>query len=467
MKAKLATIAMAALGLCSCGESTDLVGGGLTPGADKLSAAVDTFDVETRSVAAGPVLATTAGGYVGSLRDPETGAYTTCHFMTQLHSIGGEVFPPAGRIASLSGGLPAADSCELRIFYTAAAGDTLAPITIEVAELSAPMLEDRFYDTSFDPAAEGLLRTGGAGGSKTFTLADMAVPYSIRKLATYSPSVRVKLAGPYTAADGTVYDNYGTYLMRAYYALPGDFSGQYDFLTKVLPGFAVRHAGGLGAMAKVDICQLSVYYRYEEGDSVAEGAAVFPGTEEVLTATQVDSDSASIARLVADNSCTYVKAPAGIFTEIGLPVDRVYAGRAEGEVRSAKLELQRVNHSSGSQEALPPPGALLILPADSAAAFFEKGKIADNRTSFIATYDKAANCYSFGNIAGLLQHMAANRGSARWNKALAIPVQITTTDAGTVTKVSHEMSLTSTRLAGGEGNTRAPVRLSVIYGKYE
>ena len=80
-----------------------------------------------------------------------------------------------------------------------------------------------------------------------------------------------------------------------------------------------------------------------------------------------------------------------------------------------------------------------------------------------------------------------SKRSANWNKVVLIPVTLTTTTSGTsgnysyysyyygtsssssstvVTKVSHDMSLTSTKLVKGTASD-SPLKLQVIYSHFK
>ena len=82
MKLKLIACALAALALYSCDDTTDTIGYSLVDRLDNLKVAADTFKITTRSVIADSVLSRTTTGYLGRIRDPETGAYITSDFMT-------------------------------------------------------------------------------------------------------------------------------------------------------------------------------------------------------------------------------------------------------------------------------------------------------------------------------------------------------------------------------------------------
>ena len=53
---------------------------------------------------------------------------------------------------------------------------------------------------------------------------------------------------------------------------------------------------------------------------------------------------------------------------------------------------------------------------------------------------------------------------------MIIPVTTTynkTSTAQELTKVSHDMSLTSTKLIGGSANPYEPIKISVVYAKFK
>ena len=224
-------------------------------------------------------------------------------------------------------------------------------------------------------------------------------------------------------------------------------------------------------MAYINSVRLLTYYDYQQNDSVGAVYASLDGTEEVLQTSTITNDKGVVDRLAADNSCTYLKTPAGIFTEVTFPVDEILGGsHSQDSISSARLVLQRINSETTSDYALNPPSTVLIVPKDSLYSFFENKEIANSRYTFLANYSSTDNTYTFNNISGLVRFMKTRKGlSADWNKAIVVPVStITTTvnQSAYITSVVHDMSLTSTRLVGGSGTTR-PVRLTVIYSKFK
>ena len=206
-------------------------------------------------------------------------------------------------------------------------------------------------------------------------------------------------------------------------------------------------------------------------DTIINAMASFPGTEEVLQTTTINNDMSTLRRLVAeDRSCTYLKSPAGIFTEMTLPVNEIVAGHENDTINTAKITLTRIN--DGVQQKayrLGIPQTLLLLPKADMYSFFEKNQIADYKTSYLASYNSSSNTYTFNNIGGLIKHLneTADKTKADWNKVVIIPVTATYTtidQRSVLTKVTHDMSLTSTKLVGGP-NTKNLI--TVIYSKFK
>ncbi len=471
MKKKyLASLVLAILTLTACDDTTDQIGTSLSNNMDNLEITTDTFIVTTRSIIADSVLSRNTIGYVGKIKDPETGNYITGDFMTQFHTLENYAFPKTDSIVSKIDGMVVADSCDIRLFYTTSYGDSLTSMKLNAHEMDSPMLEDRLYYSNFDPKANGYLREGGIHVNKVYTLTDLSIPSSKRYSNDYTPHILISLNDEYTAKDGKSYNNYGTYIMQTYLAHPEYFKNSLTFTKNVVPGFYFENTSGLGAMAYVSTTQLNVYFRFISKDSVYVGNASFSGTEEVLQQTRITNDRNTIERLAADNTCTYLKTPAGIFTEMTLPVDDIFRGHETDSINTAKVVLTRINDSQLGTYSLPVPSEIMMIPADSLYSFFENGDITNNRTSYTATFSKTYNnnTYTFNNISGLLSYMKANRNSENWNKVVLIPVTKTTnTSTGAITKIVHDMSLTSTRLVGGSENPHEAVKISVIYSKFK
>lgn len=469
---------MSCITIASCDDTTDSIGNSLTDNMDMLKVTTDTFNVATRSIVADSVLSRSTTGYLGKIRDIETGNYITGDFMAQFSTLENYKLPEKDSIVSLQDGEVIADSCSIRLFYTDYYGDSLATMNITAYEMNEPMKEGVKYYSNFDPIAEGFIRNDGMKVNKTYTLTDLSISDEDRAdESSYTPNIKINLNKPYTDKNGVTYNNYGTYIMRMYYEDPDRFKNSYNFIHEVCPGFYFKTNDGIGSMAYITVSQLNIYFRYLN-DSTYVGTTSFSATEEVLQTTNISNDKQNIADLANDNTCTYLKTPAGIFTEITLPVDEITENHSNDTINTAKISLTRINNNTHDEYSLSAPSTLLMIPKDSLYTFFENGDNVDYKKSFIATYSSSTNQYTFNNISGMITYMAdiKKKGLAEnsnwlsehpdWNRVVVIPVSVTTNSSSQIVKIVHDMSLTSTKLVGGSENPYEPIKINVIYSKF-
>lgn len=474
--------ALMLIGVTACDDTTDTVGNSLTNNVDQFSVVTDTFGVKTSTVEANSVLSNGTYSYLGYVKDSETGTYVSSSYATQLsvsNSLTGvTLFPKSDSIVSRNTvGQIKADSCMLNIYFFSVAGDSLNPMKLTANEMQETMEEGKHYYTDYDPEKEGLLRADGNAikKSKVFTPIDLNFGDSARTEMADRSSFRVvtlPLDGTYTDTEGNTYDNYGTYIMRKYYDSPNSFSNSYRFVHNVCPGFFVKITDGVGVMAEVRYTDLTVYYRYTDNDTVYAGGTTFSGNEEVLQVTHINNDKTGLDELMSDNSCTYLKTPAGLFTRVELPVDDIMKGHEKDSISSASLTFTAYN-TKDKDNAYGASDYVLLLPEDSVKDFFESKDIPDAKYSYLASYS-SKNVYTFSNISQLVSNMykskLAGNYSENWNKAVLIPVTVTTTSSSSsstsTSSVVNNMSLTSVRLKRGDGTPQGDVKLGVIYNKF-
>lgn len=482
MKAKfLFGIAMSTLAFLSCDDTTDTLGNSLTNEADHFEILTDTFFVSTRSILADSVLSRNQYSYLGRIKDPETGTYVTSHYTTQfaiLESLDGTPFlPEKDSIMSTEDGNVIADSCRLQIYFYSSIGDSLNSMKLTALEMERPAEEGTMYYSNFDPEAAGMLRTDANAirKNKMYTTLDLNLSDSLRNLITDKTnmeSVTIPLNETYRDKSGKAYKNYGTYIMQKYYEDPKNFRNSYNFIHNVCPGFYIKSTDGLGVMSEVYLTELVFHYKYMSGDSIYQGSTLLSGTEEVMQTTHIDNDRQRLRELASDNTCTHIKAPAGIFTEVTLPVDEIKYNHENDTISGARIVFSCMNQTS--DDAFGEPEYVLMLPKDSLYSFFENKNVPNNSTSYIGTYNSSQNTYTFNNISNLISRMyqaKQNNGTTEnWNKVVLVPVSISTTSSSgstsaSITNVSNEMSLKSARLVGGSANPHDPITISVIYNR--
>ena len=207
---------------------------------------------------------------------------------------------------------------------------------------------------------------------------------------------------------------------------------------------------------------------------------------------KIENDTKNLEQLASkyQEKCTYLKSPAGIFTEVTLPIEDIMKGHEKDTLNTATISFPRLNNDNEDNPYnFATPSTILMVQKDSLQSFFEKSKLADSRTSYTASYSSTGtykNAYTFQNIANLVSAMYKNKGKGEnWNKVVLVPVNVITTTQGyttVISKINHDMSLASTRLIVGTDDpdkdytkdaktgkkvASGPIRIKVIYSKFK
>lgn len=481
MKTKsLTAIALTAMAVISCSVDTDTLGSSLTNSSDVLEVSASTYKAYTRSVLVDSVYARNYETYFGQVKDPETNTYIKTEFMAQFNMQEGLKLPDISEILSKDGeGRVIADSCDLWLTFDKSNcfGDSLASLKLNMLELDKPMDESVTYYSNYDPKANGYIRKDGLKKSMLFTMINLTYSDSIRALKDYKDIVRISLNDPYTDKNGVIYRNYGTYLLRNFYEHPEYFKNSYSFIHTLCPGFYFELGDGLGLMAKIQEMQIRVYYRYKKNSETLISYLSSSSTPEVLQTTKVTNDKEALSRLVNDESCTYLKSPSGIFTEVTMPVDEITLSHTNDSLLSVSVDFKRENSGVQQPYLLNAPKNIIMLPTDSLTTFFEEERAYDYKSSYIASL-ASNNSYSFSNIGNLITLLSNNKAKGlasdpdwlskhpNWNKVMLVPISIsqTSSTSSSVAVVANHMGLCSTKLVGGKDS---PIEVKVIYASFK
>lgn len=482
----LTVLVIAALTFAACDDTTEGIGGSITNKIDNINISNSAFNVTTKSIVADSVLSRNNTGLIGKMKDPETGNYVKGDYMTQLG-----VLPTFSvdtlDIKKANNGSIEADSCYLLVSYNASYGDTIAPMKVTAYEMTKPMREDQEYYSNYDAFKNGWVNENNPHWSSNYNLSNTS---DVKNFKIYLNKEYKK--------DGKTYKNYGSYILQTYAEHPKYFKTNFKFLHNVCPGFYIKNVGGTGNMAKIWNTELIFYWKKtikaKDGvtDSTGIGYNRFDGTEEVLQLNKIENDTENLKKLASKDQekCTYLKSPAGIFTEVTLPIEDIMKGHEKDTLNTATISFPRLNNADEDNAYnFATPSTILMVQKDSLQSFFEKSKLADNRTSYTASYSSTGtykNAYTFQNIANLVSAMYKNKGKGEnWNKVVLVPVNVITTTQGyttVISKINHDMSLASTRLIVGTDDpdkdytkdektgkkvASGPIRIKVIYSKFK
>ena len=475
--AKAAVMLAIALLFIGCSEDTGSLG--IFPQQDAISTSTETFGVLSNSLLNDVVPANSTACFLGKVIDPETDQAITASFAAQFHTFENYSFPDESHIVKTDNHL--CDSIEVRLFIKSTFGDKNNPMKMVVLPLSmneSHLLKesDKLYTNTnlemyVDEGQEPI-------ATKVFTATDYIMSDEQRASKSYSSNVRIVL--PQT---------YGDNIMEKYYSNPASFRDSYSFIRNVCAGFLFRTVGGTGTMLSLEVVSMNLNFSYKDDaypDSTIVANCRFAATPEVIQSTQFESSN--LDKLI-DNSNPYtmLKTPAGICTELILPIDDIYKGHENDSITRASITLTRINNQDEDAHdnyALGIPKNLLLVRKHNLSKFFEEHQVSDSQQSFTTSFLSAYNSYTFDNLSRLISYCRNEKAESMkasgmteeaweaahpdWNHVVLVPVTVaTSTDSygySTQVSVNHDMSLCSTKLV--RGTEDSPIKMQVIYSRF-
>ena len=482
MKAKYALIALLAITFWGCDDNTAGLGLGMFPGSDQnINGKLSTFDVTTESVHAGEIYAMTNVGYVGKFTDEIFGTYQA-GFLAELNCPSGMTFPGVYDGTALDEKKKATrvmvgddnednkdvtfirddnnkiigniHTIELYLWYSSYFGDSLTACRLSVYELSENLDTEHAYYTNINPEnyydhadPNSLL------GTKAYTAVDLSVKDSIRNLSTYVPSVHVSFRDE--AAK-----EIGKEIIKKANELGVNLDNK-EF-RKIFKGIYVKSDYGDGTVLYINQAQMNVVYKCyavdtitgvklqkkvaENGvykDSTYYGYRTFATTREVIQANQLENDKAAIQNCINKSEWTYLKSPAGIFTQLTLPVSQI-AEKLQGDTLNAvKLGIPIYNETSDKKFGMSTPNNVLLIRKKYKDSFFKGNQLSDGITSSLFTSTTTSfTQYTFNNITQMINNCLGDGEREEAEKKLkngTITLQITNSEGKTESKEVHNI----------------------------
>lgn len=455
MKFKLLAVLSITAALYSCDDSTTGIGD-FVSNIDKIEAFSDTYNVTSKTYRLDKVYSRTNRAYLGKYTDSNFGQYSA-DFITQINCP--ENFELTEHLEEITG-------ASLELYYTDFYGDSLATLTVQVDTLNK-IIDDSdtgLYYTSYDPKLY-YDENKAPLATKSYAAVDLSVSDSLRNTSTYYPNISIDLG-----------KDFGKHIENLYRSKPEYFKDAYSFINNVLKGFYVHTTNGDGSVVYIkDIwLRLNIDYLVErestgEIDSIAHGYSVLAASKEILMSTRLEN-SDKLDELVNEKGHTYLKTPAGLCTEIELPVDEIYSTHQNDTLNSVTLSIKKYrfagNESSVSYPMGIPQNVLMVRKGDM-ETFFEQNKTYDNKTSFLGTYNSSTNSYTFSKLNRLISNIfseirAGDNDTEDRNKVMLIPVTTETDTEGNIIGVSHDMEINAARLFGGE-DSEEELKIEIIY----
>lgn len=485
MKLKfLAAIGLAAT-LYSCDDTTTGVGE-FVADADEITASAQTFEATTKTLKytdlnPNGVFSRTSSAYLGKFTDPDFGTYTT-DFITQINCTEDFEFPETTqKIVATT----------LELSYASFFGDSLAPMKVRVDVLKEAIDDTGenlgLYYTSYNPEdfynATGLPLAEQEYAVRDNSWTDAEID-SIKSANGYYPPLVINLDKKATWNIGNEQKNgtFSEYLLAKYKEDKNNFKDAYSFIHNVLPGFYVHNTSGEGSILYIgDIwlrMKVSYYITGSEGqDSLVYTSIPFAATNEVFMSTRLNNSEDALDKLAEEKTHTYLKTPAGLCTEVKLPLQEMYDALGTDTLNSVSMAFTKYKNASDNSASSPykmgTPQNLLLIRKNEVKDFFEQRKNYDSKTTFLGTYSSTTNSYSFSQVNRLISQIFSDmrtkeeptEGWDEYNTMVLIPVKTETDSQGNTIGLSHDLEVNSAKLIGGEGEEGKKIKMEVIYTK--
>lgn len=380
---------IATAALCACDNETT-IGGSLV--SDKVEVIIDSlFTVEGHSVTDPRIMSRTTTQLLGRLQADGYGRLSS-DIVTQ--------FMPAQNLSFANVDSAWVDSVSLLLFVSRGAmtGDSLMPMGVNVYRLNR-QLPSPIYN-NFDPS--GYYSKSDLMGSAIYT-GNTLHSDSLSSLSFQT--IEIKLD-----------KQFGVDLLKEYRDSTSIFYSPETF-AQWFPGVYIANSFGDGRVTEISETRVNLYYRVKqrlETDSTSRDT-IFPRitsclavTPEVITNNNLSYhlDQALEARIAAGEAI--LASPAGADIEVTLPVkDIIESYRKKGGQMSVlnTVSVAFPAEALDSEYGITMPNDLLMVLKSKRDEFFEKNQIADNLTSFYATYNSTTKSYEFSELRGYIMDL--------------------------------------------------------------
>ena len=460
MKLKYLYVGLLAALIYSCDDATTGIGDSTIAAGDSIPAGAAVYDVYTRSILADSVYARTSTAYLGKYTDSQFGEFSA-DFIAQFNCTDDYEFPET--VQEITG-------IQMRMYYEKFFGDESNAMRMQIDTLDKVIPEKelstfytsvdptQYYDENSKPIARKAFAATGASVNDT-TIVNYDSWGNPTSTSYYWQDVKLPTS-------------LGKYMYDKYKEDKNNYKNAENFIKNVLKGFYVHCTHGDGTILYFNDMQLRLNFKYliesKSGklDSLVNGSATFAATKEVIQANRFQN-SDRLKELIEEKDYTYLKTPAGIFTEVTLPIEEIHEMHMRDTLNAASITFTRYNEKSDKKYPMGIPQTLLMVRKCDMHHFFEKNKTFDGLTSFIAEYvgsSETANTYSFPNISSLItlciNEKKEGKNEADWNKVVLIPVKTETDSNGTIIGLKSNLDMESACLMGGENH---PLKMQILY----
>lgn len=476
MKLKFLVALGIAATLYSCDDETTGIGQ-FVADADMIPAKADSYTIETESYLLDSVYSRSSTAYLGKFTDKDYGTFSS-DFLVQINCPENFILPD--RIEEIK-------TAKLGLYYTSYFGDSLASIRVQIDPLTKAIKDDgtnkALYYSNLDPT-EYYDKNATPLAIKDYSAYDRTIPDSVRNEDGYYPNVAIDLGDGFCKNFLEKYNYTETVNGKTIHPY---FKDSESFINNVLKGFYVHTISGEGSILYISDIYLHLTIAYwtktsEDKDTLVHTVVPMSSTKEVFMSTRFKNSG--MKELVSDPKCTYLKTPAGLCTEVTLPIEEMYQAHKNDTLNSISVSFQKLKDQSNNPFKMGTPSNLLMVRKGEMKDFFENNKVYDNKTTFIATYSSTTNSYDFFKLNRLISYIFSEirpeieKGEAEWNrwksehqdynKLLLVPVTTESDSQGNIIGVENDLNVNSAMLMGGKDLNNSSdesqrIKMSIIY----
>lgn len=476
MKLKFLVALGIAATLYSCDDETTGIGQ-FVADADMIPAKADSYTIETESYLLDSVYSRSSTAYLGKFTDKDYGTFSS-DFLVQINCPENFILPD--RIEEIK-------TAKLGLYYTSYFGDSLASIRVQIDPLTKAIKDDgtnkALYYSNLDPT-EYYDKNATPLAIKDYSAYDRTILDSVRNEDGYYPNVAIDLGDGFCKNFLEKYNYTETVNGKTIHPY---FKDSESFINNVLKGFYVHTISGEGSILYISDIYLHLTIAYwtktsEDKDTLVHTVVPMSSTKEVFMSTRFKNSG--MKELVSDPKCTYLKTPAGLCTEVTLPIEEMYQAHKNDTLNSISVSFQKLKDQSNNPFKMGTPSNLLMVRKGEMKDFFENNKVYDNKTTFIATYSSTTNSYDFSKLNRLISYIFSEirpeieKGEAEWNKwksehqdynkLLLVPVTTESDSQGNIIGVENDLNVNSAMLMGGKDLNNSSdesqrIRMSIIY----
>lgn len=443
-----------AVGLSLLVSCTDTGQTGLVvqPDDDKVAVFVDTFGVASRDYYARAISAQcdTSAMTLGEFYSERYGS-TKADLLIQFAPPVEYEFPPD----SLN---PTPDSLVLFMYYNTWFGSSNAPLEISIYEINQQAID---YNTTYysDLNVADFTDQSVLMGRRVITSIDQTLPDSVLYADTYSPVFRYKFSDEQ---------------LQRFFSLPHEAYQSLEAFTDAFKGLYITTKYGASTMVYFNQIHMRLFYHYsvhrDGTEATVNTSIIFPSNREVRQLNRFEHSELPSAALAAD-TMVRVKAPAGIFPHVDIPVGNIRThinnrvGDALYNVNSAVLVAEVVD-AEAEKYPLSPPSALVLVReshVDELIGGRYEPQVYDSVAS-VALYDSVAKSYTFDLAYMMTYEVRAEYGKTNDTETFVVmPAEYYTVG-------STSYIIPSRRLGGvcirSESNDLSPLSLKMVYNGF-